>query len=150
MPREPGQGAEGPRALLGRDHQRLRAMLTGLVQEFDEGDPDDLRDAWARFEEGLGAHLGAEERHILPLFERVDPAEAEALRADHASFRKRMQELGVGVDLHAVRLDTIREFADDLRAHAEREDRLMYRWAEREVEEPGRAALAREVVRGDR
>ena len=149
MPREPGRGADGPRVLLGRDHQRLRQLLTGLVEEFEEGDPDDLRDTWARFEEHLQAHLGAGESHILPLFDAVEPAEARALRAEHVAFRRTVEELAVGVDLHAVRLDAVREFADALRRHAEREDRLMYRFAEREVPEADREAIAR-AVGGDR
>lgn len=65
--------------------------------------------------------------------------------AEHAAFRKTLDELGVGVDLHAVKLDVAQEFVNALRAHARREDQLLYRWAEREVGEPDQRAMAREL-----
>jgi hypothetical protein len=58
-------------------------------------------------------------------------------------------ELGAGVDLHAIRLDTARAFIDELRAHAKHEDRVLYSWADERVrEEDGRSLLAL-LVGGD-
>lgn len=123
----------GPGELLRRDHARLDALFTELLDQFEEGNQHDVRAAWVEFDDGLTAHLDLEERVILPLFAQVDRAEAEALRAEHVRIRQLLAELGVGVDLHLVRLDLAREFIDALRAHARREDQLLYRWAESEL-----------------
>jgi hemerythrin superfamily protein len=127
------------------DHERLEALFAKLIDEFREGDPDDLRATWTRFETGLLAHFAAEERYLLPLFARVDPGEAAALLAEHALFRRKLDDLGVGVDLHAVRLDVAQELVKALREHAGREDRLLYRWAERNVDRPSQEQLEREL-----
>jgi len=135
-------GAEGLRAFLGRDHQRLQALLAELLDEFEQGNRDDVRGMWDRFETGLSAHLAAEEEHLMPLFAKVEPAEAAELLADHAAFRRRLEDLGVGIDLHAVKLAAAREFVEALRAHSRREDRLLYRWAEG-IGRPGPAEIER-------
>ncbi len=137
--------AESVRPLLVRDHERLDALFVKLLGAFREGDPDDVRAMWTRFEAGLAAHLHAEERYLLPLFARVEPDEAAALLAEHAVFRTVLDDLGVGVDLHAVSLETARCFVEALRAHARREDQLFYRWAEGRVDESGQEAVAREL-----
>jgi hemerythrin-like domain-containing protein len=131
------------RPLLIRDHERLDALFVKLLEEFRHGDRNTIRAMWTRFEAGLSRHLDAEERHLLPLFARVEPAEAAWLLAEHASFRKKLDELGVGVDLHVVSLAIALEFVESLRAHAHREDRLFYRWAERQAAETIQKAVAR-------
>jgi hemerythrin len=132
-------------ALLRFDHERLEASFLDLVDEFHEGDRDDLRAMWARFETRLLAHFGAEERYLLPLFAKVDPGEAAALLAEHDRFRRKLEELGVGVDLHVVRLDVAEELVTGLREHAAREDRLFYRWAESHVDRARRTLVERRL-----
>jgi hemerythrin-like domain-containing protein len=144
MPRDPAR-RPGLRILLVRDHERLERLFVKLLDAFREGDPADLRAMWSRFETGLSAHLAAEERYLMPLFARVEPGEAAALLAEHGGFRRKLNDLGVGVDLHAVKLDVAQEFVEALRAHAHREDRLLYRWAERELEQSGQEAVEREL-----
>jgi hemerythrin-like domain-containing protein len=136
------------RALLRGDHQRLEELFVQLLEAFHESDWDELREMWSRFDAGLSAHLAAEERQLLPLFERVEPGEAAALLADHARFRRTLDDLGVGVDLHLVKLDAAQGFVEALRAHADREDQLLYRWADRALPESGQEAVARELDRG--
>jgi hemerythrin-like domain-containing protein len=133
-------------SLLGRDHERLRALFARLIDEFREGDRDELRRTWSEFEAGLLAHFAAEEHHLLPLFERAAPTDAAALRDDHALFRRTLDELGVGVDLHSVKLDVAQGFVDALSEHARREDSKLYQWAERGVDPVGREALARDLA----
>jgi hypothetical protein len=91
------------RRLLIRDHERLDKLFVELLDQFIEGDPNDVRAMWARFDAGLSAHLDAEERHLLPLFARAAPGEAVALRQEHAVFRRALDELGVGVGSCATR-----------------------------------------------
>lgn len=134
------------RRLLFDDHERLYALFIKLIDTFREGDWDDVRAIWTRFDSGLSAHFDAEERHLLPLFAREEPNEAAGLLAEHAAFRTMLNELGVGVDLRSVSLDVARGFIESLRAHAHREDHLFYRWAERRVDEAAHEAVARELT----
>ncbi len=145
MARDPAARSESLRALLVRDHQRLEALFVQLLDAFREGDQDELRWMWSRFDAGLSAHLVVEERYLLPLFERVEPDEAAALLAEHAGFRKTLNDLGVGVDLHVVKLDVAQGFVEALRAHARREDQLLYPWAERALGDSSQEAVAREL-----
>lgn len=126
-------GESGPGELLRRDHARLDALFTELLDQFAEGNQHQMRAAWTDLDAGLTSHLDLEDRRILPLFAEVDSEEARALGAEHVRIRRLLAELGVGVDLHLVRLDSAREFIDSLRAHAQREDQLLYRWADREL-----------------
>jgi hypothetical protein len=66
------------RPLLVRDHERLELLFVDLLDQFREGDWAELRAMWTRFEAGLTAHLGVEERYLLPLFAGVDPSAASS------------------------------------------------------------------------
>jgi len=143
----PSQAARKLATVLGRDHERLRLLFTELVGGFEEGDRDELRHTFARFERGLLAHLSAEERHLFPLFDQVEPVEAAALKREHALFRKTLDEIGVGVDLHSVKLDVAQAFVDALSAHALREDQKLYRWAEQGLDLSGQGAVAHDLAR---
>ncbi len=133
-------GPSNLRQLLLRDHERLEALFEELLEVFREGHQCEIRTLWTDFESGLIAHFAFEERFLLPLFAEGDPAEAAALRAEHARFCSTVAELGVGVDLHLVPLDLAHELIEALRAHARREDEVLYRWAEREVAPEGPGA----------
>lgn len=139
------QKARSLRDFLLGDHARLEELFGAVLDEFREGDRDEVRRTWARFEEGLLRHFGAEERYLLPLYDKAEPGEAARLLSEHAAFRRTLEELGVGVDLRVVNLDVAQAFIDRLRAHARREDHLLYRWAEREVAPPGQRAVTRDL-----
>jgi hemerythrin-like domain-containing protein len=122
-----------PGQRLRREHERLALMLDDLIDRFAEGNQRDVGAAWGEFEQALMVHLDFEDRYILPGFASVDPVETQALRDEHLRLRKLFAELGVGVDLHLVRLELVRQFAGRLREHSHREDLLLYRWVDREL-----------------
>jgi hemerythrin-like domain-containing protein len=125
---------EFPGDRLRHDHAQIDALFTELLDQFEEGSQRAVRIAWAALEEGLGGHLEAEERFLLPLFEQVDLREALGLRAEHVAIRRMLAELAVGIDLQLVQRDLARAFIDGLRAHAQREEELLYRWANRRLQ----------------
>jgi len=113
------------------DHHRLEQLFVELQASFDED--DDLRARrrlWSELDRGLTVHMDAEEKYVLSAFARTDPVEAAALLAEHSDIRRRLTELGIGVDLHTVSAQRCAEFLDTLRRHAAREDALLYRWAQ--------------------
>lgn len=119
-----------PRERLLDDHARLDALFTDLLKRLREDDRDETARVWSEFDKGLSAHMAAEEALILPLFREVDPKEAEIILAEHSIFRAKLAELAVAVDLHFIRAEMADELVESLRAHAAREDALMYRWTD--------------------
>jgi hypothetical protein len=85
---------------------------------------------WNELDHKLLDHMEAEERFVLPAFAHVDREEASGLLREHGLVRESLLELGIAVDLHCVRYERSQEFVDLLLRHAEREERLLYRWAD--------------------
>jgi hemerythrin superfamily protein len=123
------------------DHRRIDALLERLIDAFGANDSEEIGRLWSQLEPGLLGHLEAEEKYMLPAFANVAPEESAGLAREHEHFRLRLSELGAALDLHLVRLDTARAFADELRDHARKEDGLLYRWADTNLD-PGGVPLA--------
>jgi hemerythrin-like domain-containing protein len=114
---------------MSASHRQLERTFQRLLSAVEAGGPD-MRELWTELDRGLLAHMEAEERFVLPAFARIDPDEAAALLREHGEIRQQLLELGIAIDLHCIRFAQSRRFIETLRAHADREDRLMYRWAD--------------------
>ncbi len=104
--------------------------MTQLANSAEGADRAALTADWRRFERALIAHLELEEREILPAVEPREPQAVDLVRKDHAAIRALVDELGLEVELHTVRRETIDRFLALLRAHAAREDATLYRAAD--------------------
>jgi hypothetical protein len=140
--------AIGLRHRLTQDHVRLEQLFEELRAAFDADAPQDAARLWGELELGLGAHMDFEERHVLPAFRSVDRRETDDLLREHELIRRRLIELGVGVDLHLLRAEVVADFIALLRAHASREDALLYRWAECALPAPMQASFQPAPVAG--
>lgn len=129
------------RRFMREDHERLERLFTELLTAFQADAREDAARLWNDFDTGLRAHLQLEESAIFPAFGEVQPAETDSLRREHARFRERLLALGVGVDLHLTTDAQVEEFLSELRAHAAREDALLYQWAERELEPAAKSRI---------
>lgn len=110
-------------------HEALSRLGERVLQAARDDLGPELHALWCELESKLLAHLEAEERFILPAFARVDREEAVALVREHGTIRELVIELGVAVELHYARLAPFERLAEFLRAHAAREEALLYRWA---------------------
>jgi hypothetical protein len=128
-------------AVLAEDHAELEVMFRRVIAGAHAGDWQELRALWETFERQLASHLAAEECYVLPSFAREHPAEAGALLAEHATIKAALIDLGVDLDLHCLRAERVEDFIAALRAHARREDRLVYPWAARRLPASRREAL---------
>lgn len=138
------------RAALHQDHERLDALFEELLNRVHVNDAIAANAAWTAFDQGLVAHFDAEEAEVLPLFERHDPAEAAAIRAEHTKLRAVLVELGVMLELHALREATVEELIRLLRAHAAREEEALYRWADSDLPAEPRASLLDRIREAER
>jgi hemerythrin-like domain-containing protein len=118
---------------LSRHHAELDARAVQLLLRADAGDNHDLAAEWNRLEAELARHFELEERELFPLFQRENPEEVAALRQEHAALRRDLLALGIRADLHLLRAEAVRDFVKDLRAHAQREDEILYRWAAKDL-----------------
>jgi hemerythrin superfamily protein len=113
---------------LPEHHHDLEAHFQRLMARCQDGDPIELRCEWSLFQRELTEHLDLEEKELIPRFRRDRPAEAAQICREHDQIRLRLAELGIALDLHALRADTVADFLDLLRAHARREEALFYPW----------------------
>jgi polyisoprenoid-binding protein YceI len=126
---EPSGLEQSIRAILSSDHQELERSLAAVVGGAAGADAGDLGDAWPAFERHVAAHLDSEEAHVFPAFARSHPDEARELRDEHEQIRARLIELAIDLHLHCLDAGRVRAFADELRAHAAHEERVLYPWA---------------------
>lgn len=136
-----GQSARGLREVLTTHHAYLERLFQDVITAFQANRRDAVAELWSEFDGRLTRHLDLEDQWLLPGFAKIDPAGAAQLADEHQRIRATLMEFGVGVDLHLTRSEMVDAFIARLRAHARREDELMYRWAEEHLEEAGHAAI---------
>lgn len=122
------------RARMGADHRELELMMTCLIEASVAGDEPEIERLWALFKSRLSAHIDREERYLLPAVQRRAPRVARTIREEQRHIRARSAELGLGVAGRSMRLDAVRSFITELRAHARSEDRLLYVWADEHLD----------------
>jgi hemerythrin-like domain-containing protein len=118
------------------EHYELEKLFEPLASAFRSDDWELASETYAELQARVTAHLRVEEDLLFPELVKVHPAEAEQLQHEHDAIRARVLELSIGVDLHQTTLGGIADLATMLRRHAEREDRMLYRWADRHFGEP--------------
>lgn len=111
------------------DHRHLNALFSQLLDDMHAGEWPICQETWSHFERELLDHIDAEERFVLPSFQRVNPSETAKLQDEHATVRSLLVDIGVGLELHTVKEEHVQRLVELLRSHAAREDALLYRWA---------------------
>lgn len=110
---------------LHQGHHEIESLTRAVARSIRADERGAMHDGFATLERKLLDHMSWEEMYILPTFTEDFPASAAKIRADHTEFRARLGEIGLAIDLHAVRADHFDDLAARLRAHAEREE-IMY------------------------
>ena len=123
------------------DHRRLDALMDQVLEAFADNDRELVAKLWSAFDAGLLAHLDAEEKYMIPVILRASERDARILIQEHKHIRTQLAELGIGIDLHVVRLEVVRTFIDELHAHATHEDALLYQRADAALDETERQSL---------
>lgn len=137
---------EGTRACqleeaLEADHFELEARFRQALSALRRGDSGDVRARWLALERALGAHMRAEEQHVLPAFEKRFPHDAARIRREHQEIRRSLEQLGVELDLHALREQAASDFLDLLGEHAAHEQSVLYAWAQVQLSEHDRRSV---------
>jgi hypothetical protein len=121
------------------DHESLEAHLDRVVAALTANDGTEASRLWTEFKTSLLAHLEAEEAHLIPQLLGRIARDAWSLIQEHRHIRARLAELAGELGSQRARLDSVRNFKDELRAHALSEDRLLYSWAGAHLDEPSQS-----------
>lgn len=117
-------------AAMLEEHARLQRLFIELLEAAHAGvDKRTLLETWRDFEHGLSAHLDTEDL-ILPRYRAAHPDEVAEAEAVHRRLRALLFEVGILIDLGMVREPAVLELVELIRAHAEREERGLYAWAD--------------------
>ncbi|HEX3758460.1 MAG TPA: hemerythrin domain-containing protein [Kofleriaceae bacterium] len=111
-------------------------------------EPGELIRQWGDIEHQLYDHMMAEEHFLFPAYQRDEPENAQVLRAQHARLRDHAMQIGVAVELQAVRMEQIEAFLAELQAHARCEEAALYRWADRHVADDDRHRMREYLAAG--
>jgi hypothetical protein len=114
-------------------HQLLERLLSDLCEQAKTDDRLALRRCWTRLEREVTKHLRSEESALIPAFAAAHPEEAAVLLGEHGEIRRRLDDLGIAVDLHMLDVSIAEELARLLRRHAEHEERVLYLWVAEHV-----------------
>lgn len=120
--------------LLWQHHRSLEKRIATLVMRAEDGDCHELATEWNRFEDELHRHFDVEETELFPRLARQNAKEVAELRQEHEQLRKDLLALGIRSDLHLLGAEGVQSFIADLRAHARREDRTLYRWSAEQLD----------------
>ena len=126
----PTSGASKAAAALRDEHVYLERVYEVLLNAYCSGDWVVVREQWNAFEDALRRHMAFEEKAVLPAFRAVNAVEVDALLAEHEQLKKELDTLGVNVELHCVPEADAQALIARLRAHALREDSILYPWVE--------------------
>lgn len=141
----PGAPDSSIRQLLTRDHARLERLFDELLETVRADAAEDLSRVWTLLEEGVTAHLAAEEDFVLPQFEASDPHETEVLRGEHRQIRKGLAGLAAAVRRGHLAEEPITALVGLLRAHGRREDGLFYLWIDGQPDDGAQLTLRRRL-----
>jgi hemerythrin superfamily protein len=134
-----------PKLFLADQHDRIEEACRELLSETYADDPRALCQRWRAFEAEVLDHMAAEEEVILPACARFAPAEVEGIKAEHARLRDLLAQVGVEVELHAVRAETVRRLIGCLEDHKAREELALYPWASHHLS-PARLEALRQRI----
>lgn len=134
--------------LLDQHHREIEEACLALLSAGFVGDPSELARRWSEIEHQLCDHMMAEEHFLFPSYQHAEPENAQDLRNQHARLREQVLEIGVAVQLHTVCMDQLQAFAAALRAHAQREEASLYRWADRHVSNDERHRMRDHLAAG--
>lgn len=135
------QGGPLHAALLA-DHAALEEALQRFCVALSVGSEDEAHALWRNFELDVGSHLRAEEKLILPVFERAYPHHGALLRRHHDELRRALESISVDLSRGLLEVEQVAKLLEVLGHHARHEEVVFYYWARLHLDEK----MARRVV----
>lgn len=134
--------------ILDQHHREIEEACLALLGAGFADEPGELVRRWGEIGHQLYNHMMAEEHFLFPAYQHAEPENAQGLRDQHARLREQALEIAVAVELHTVRMEQIQAFVAALRAHAQREEASLYRWADCHVSDDERHRMRAYLAAG--
>ncbi|HWB82327.1 MAG TPA: hemerythrin domain-containing protein [Nannocystaceae bacterium] len=118
---------------LREDHEAFEHRFDDLCARARTDDWRYLDEVWDAFVDDIDDHFAFEEEVLFPVLAEKGPDDrvlVERLLAQHTEVRGTLQQLGVQIQLHEIRAETIDRLVTLLREHAALERERLYSWAE--------------------
>jgi hypothetical protein len=132
------------------DHLRLENRLAHIVEMAKRDKHEAMPALWIEFDARARAHLGAEERHLLPALLRWRRRDARAIVEEHKLIRRRLDELATAIRDRVVKVNDLRRFLDELSAHGRMENQRVYQWADEHFNPSAKDVVLAEMARAMR
>ncbi len=116
---------------LQAEHAAFSARFDDLCERARSGDWRIVDEVWDGFVRDVEAHFNFEESAVFPLLRVSSSGGAtvtQRLLDQHGEIRRRLAELGVGIQLHCVDEGVIAALVANLREHAATENEQLYPW----------------------
>ncbi len=104
------------------DHRALDTLFEKLLDDIHGGDPSTCQASWGLFEKALIDHIDAEEVYLL---------------------RHLLADMGVRLELHAVKEENVKRLVVALRTHGAREEAVLYQSADELAPDMGEALASK-------
>ncbi|HLK39884.1 MAG TPA: hemerythrin domain-containing protein [Polyangiaceae bacterium] len=107
------------------DDEAIDAAFAVLLVALEIWNRDAVASAWKDLESGLVAHMADEEQRLTPRIAAIQLREALAILQEHRFLRGRLRELREATERGVARIEDVRSFRDELRAHARHEAQIV-------------------------
>lgn len=118
------------RESLGSDHRAIEQRLQNLTDAVEGADFPTILEVFREVDRGLQAHIEGEERYLFDHYAQAHPGVIRELGDDHERIRHELDKLMIHAELHTLRKEHIDDMVAELRAHAAKENRTLYAWAD--------------------
>jgi hypothetical protein len=133
--------ADAIQRVFSADHRRFQALGRKLHRALEASVPDNGEALWNELSAALSIHLHAEEMFMVPALGRARPRDARAILAEHRLIRERLTEMDARLARREICVDLMRDFVEELDAHARHEEKIFHTWAENWLDAEERALL---------
>jgi len=116
-------------AALIDDHAALESALRRFRAALSSDDEGAAETLWESITSELGAHLRAEEKLILPTFERAYPHHGAMILRHHDELRKALESMSVELSRGRLEVHAVDTLLEVLQRHARHEEVVFYYWA---------------------
>jgi hemerythrin superfamily protein len=138
---DPSSESESIQAVFTEDHRKFTELGRAILRALESGTYDLAASLWAELETALSIHLHAEDQFMIPALGRARSREARAIAAEHRLIRERLAEISARFKQNQMHREVMRNFVDELDAHARHEEKIFYEWVDTWLDEKERALL---------
>jgi hypothetical protein len=115
------------------EHAAIANSVRDLARAAHLGDAAAMVIAFGEVDRKICHHLACGDDELLPRLVDCEPSEVAVLMEQHARIHRQLDDLGLALDLHALRAGMVDDFLELVSEHAVCEEHVVFDWAKRTV-----------------